>query len=28
VQEPQQADWGAAAIVKDVDSNQFVLSTA
>jgi catechol 2,3-dioxygenase-like lactoylglutathione lyase family enzyme len=27
VQEPQKADWGAAAIFKDLDGNQFVLST-
>jgi catechol 2,3-dioxygenase-like lactoylglutathione lyase family enzyme len=27
VQEPQKADWGTAAIFKDVDGNQFVLST-
>ncbi len=27
VQEPQQADWGTAAIFKDQDGNQFVLSS-
>jgi len=27
VQEPQKADWGTAAIFKDVDGNQFVMST-
>lgn len=27
VQPPQKADWGTAAIFKDVDGNQFVLST-
>jgi catechol 2,3-dioxygenase-like lactoylglutathione lyase family enzyme len=27
VQEPQKADWGTAAIFRDVDGNQFVLST-
>jgi predicted enzyme related to lactoylglutathione lyase len=27
VQEPQKADWGTAAIFKDVDGNRFVLST-
>jgi predicted enzyme related to lactoylglutathione lyase len=27
VQEPRKADWGTAAIFKDVDGNQFVLST-
>ena len=27
VQEPQKADWGTAAIFKDADGNQFVLST-
>ena len=27
VQGPQKADWGTAAIFKDVDGNQFVLST-
>ena len=27
VQEPQKADWGTAAIFKDCDGNQFVLST-
>ena len=27
VQEPKKADWGTAAIFKDVDGNQFVLST-
>ena len=27
VQEPQKADWGTAAIFKDGDGNQFVLST-
>jgi catechol 2,3-dioxygenase-like lactoylglutathione lyase family enzyme len=27
VQEPQKADWGTAAIFKDRDGNQFVLST-
>ena len=27
VQEPQKADWGTAAIFKDVDGNKFVLST-
>ena len=27
VQEPQKADWGTAAIFKDLDGNQFVLST-
>jgi catechol 2,3-dioxygenase-like lactoylglutathione lyase family enzyme len=27
VQEPQKADWGTAAVFKDVDGNQFVLST-
>ena len=27
VQEAQKADWGTAAIFKDVDGNQFVLST-
>jgi catechol 2,3-dioxygenase-like lactoylglutathione lyase family enzyme len=26
-QEPQKADWGTAAIFKDADGNQFVLST-
>ena len=26
-QEPKQADWGTAAIFKDVDGNKFVLST-
>ena len=26
-QDPQKADWGTAAIFKDVDGNQFVLST-
>jgi len=28
VQDPQQADWGTAAIFKDPDGNQFVLSTS
>ena len=27
VQEPKKADWGTAAIFKDVDGNQFVLSS-
>ena len=27
VQEPEKADWGTAAIFKDIDGNQFVLST-
>jgi predicted enzyme related to lactoylglutathione lyase len=27
VQDPQKADWGTAAIFKDPDGNQFVLST-
>ena len=27
VQEPQKAYWGTSAIFKDVDGNQFVLST-
>jgi hypothetical protein len=27
VQKPQKADWGTAAIFKDVDGNTFVLST-
>ena len=27
VQQPQKADWGTAAVFKDVDGNQFVLST-
>ena len=27
VQEPQKADWGTAAIFKDLDGNKFVLST-
>jgi predicted enzyme related to lactoylglutathione lyase len=27
VQEPQKADWGTAAIFKDLDGNTFVLST-
>ena len=27
VQEPEKADWGTAAIFKDVDGNRFVLST-
>jgi len=27
VQEPRKADWGTAAIFKDIDGNQFVLST-
>jgi catechol 2,3-dioxygenase-like lactoylglutathione lyase family enzyme len=27
VQEPQRADWGTAAIFKDLDGNTFVLST-
>jgi predicted enzyme related to lactoylglutathione lyase len=27
VQDPQKADWGTAAIFKDVDGNQFVMST-
>jgi predicted enzyme related to lactoylglutathione lyase len=27
VQDPQKADWGTAAIFKDVDGNKFVLST-
>ena len=27
VQEPEKADWGTAAIFKDVDGNQFVLSS-
>jgi predicted enzyme related to lactoylglutathione lyase len=27
VQDPQKADWGTAAIFKDVDGNTFVLST-
>jgi predicted enzyme related to lactoylglutathione lyase len=27
VQDPQQADWGTAAIFQDPDGNQFVLST-
>jgi predicted enzyme related to lactoylglutathione lyase len=27
MQEPKQADWGTAAIFKDVDGNQFVVST-
>lgn len=27
VQEPQKADWGTAAIFRDPDGNQFVLST-
>jgi catechol 2,3-dioxygenase-like lactoylglutathione lyase family enzyme len=27
VQGPQKADWGTAAIFKDIDGNQFVLST-
>ena len=26
-QEPQKADWGTAAIFKDLDGNRFVLST-
>ena len=26
-QEPQKADWGSAAIFKDADGNQFVLSS-
>jgi len=28
IQEPQQADWGTAAIFADPDGNQFVLSSA
>jgi predicted enzyme related to lactoylglutathione lyase len=28
VQEPKKADWGTAAIFKDPDGNQFVLSTS
>ena len=28
VQEPQEADWGTAAIFADPDGNQFVLSSA
>jgi catechol 2,3-dioxygenase-like lactoylglutathione lyase family enzyme len=27
VQEPEKADWGTAAIFKDVDGNRFVLSS-
>ena len=27
VQEPQQADWGTAAVFKDPDGNVFALST-
>ena len=27
VQDPQKADWGVAAVFKDPDGNQFVLST-
>jgi predicted enzyme related to lactoylglutathione lyase len=27
VQEPQEADWGTAAVFKDQDGNQFALST-
>ena len=27
VQEPKKADWGTAAIFKDVDGNVFVLSS-
>jgi catechol 2,3-dioxygenase-like lactoylglutathione lyase family enzyme len=27
VQEPQKADWGTSAIFKDLDGNQFVLSS-
>jgi hypothetical protein len=27
VQEPQKADWGTAAIFKDLDGNVFVLAT-
>lgn len=27
VQEPQRADWGTAAVFKDPDGNQFVLSS-
>jgi predicted enzyme related to lactoylglutathione lyase len=27
VQDPEKADWGTAAIFKDCDGNQFVLST-
>lgn len=27
VQDPEEADWGTAAIFKDPDGNQFVLST-
>ncbi len=27
VQDPKKADWGTAAIFRDVDGNQFVLST-
>jgi len=27
VQQPEKADWGTAAIFKDVDGNQFVLSS-
>jgi hypothetical protein len=27
VQEPQEADWGTAAIFKDADGNVFVLSS-
>jgi catechol 2,3-dioxygenase-like lactoylglutathione lyase family enzyme len=27
VQEPQKADWGTAAVFKDQDGNQFVLSS-
>ncbi len=27
VQDPQKADWGTAAIFRDLDGNQFVLST-
>jgi catechol 2,3-dioxygenase-like lactoylglutathione lyase family enzyme len=27
VQDPQKADWGTSAIFKDLDGNQFVLST-
>jgi len=27
VQEPQKADWGTAAIFKDVDGNKFLLAT-
>lgn len=27
IQEPEKADWGTAAVFKDPDGNQFVLST-